>query len=166
MIEFHSQTRCTWHSDCPINKVQSTVDDDVLELPRPMRVEGVGEVRHRCRYVRHCGEADTQMRVRVHRESEVERVTDLGQSLDLCQASPVVVVGKNHLHRLLLNRRRDVFEAHHAHVRRERHRHVARDLGHSIEPRRRVFEILQDAVELSTDLDRGRDGPRGVGVEP
>ena len=101
----------------------------------------------------------------MHRESEVERVTYRRTVLDLCQTAPVVMIRKDDLHRLLLDRRCDVLETHDAHVRREWHRDLARDFGHAVESRGRVFQVFQDAIEFATHLDRGRDTPGSIGVE-
>ena len=131
-----------------------------------MGVAGVGEVRGGAGKVHHRRQADAEMGVGVHRQPEAERVADAGEQPRALQTAPVVMVGEHHAHRAFRDGGRQLIERDDAHVGRQRHRCLLRDLGHPVEAGCRILQVLEDAGEARRHLDRRLRRPRGVGVQP
>ncbi len=139
--------------------------DDVLGLPRPVGVAGICQVRRRGGQVHHAGQADAQVRVRVHRQAQAERLADPREQLRPGQAAPVMVVREHDRDGTARHRRCDLVEGHHAHVGGQRHRRLPGDFGHPVQPGRGIFEVLNDAVEFTCHLHRGPHRPGRVRVD-
>ncbi len=140
--------------------------EDVLGLPGVVRVAGVVEVRDGGRDMGHGGEADAEVGVGVHGDPDAERAAQRGELLGLAQPAPVVVVGEDDLDGVLGERLLDLRERRHAHVGGEGDVGAGGDLGHGGGAERRVLQVFEDVAEFRRHLQRGRNGPGAVGVEP
>ena len=165
VVDVDAQPRCRRNRHRPVDERQHTGRDDVLALPRPVRVTRIGQVRGGRGQVHHRGQADAQMRIGVHRQPQPECFADAGQQPRPLQATPVVVIGQHHTHRTLGDRGGQFVERDDAHVRGQRHRCLRGHLGHPVQARGGVLQVLEDAGQAGGDLHRGLRRPGGVGVQ-
>ena len=139
-----------------------------LGLPRIMRVAGVGQMRARGSGVGHDHHADTEVIVRVHRESHAEHFAQRRQLLLFANAAPVMRIGQHDLNRIAPPSLRNVGKAGDCDVARERGidalgQQPAPDLGHAVHAGGGIFQITaapEFVLEFAADADGSVDGPR------
>ncbi|KQU52313.1 hypothetical protein ASG84_24985 [Rhodococcus sp. Leaf278] len=78
LVDLDTQTGPGGNGHRAVDEVQRS-RHDVLVLPRRVRIAGIGMVRCCRGEVNHRGQADAEVAVRVHRQSELENVTDSGE---------------------------------------------------------------------------------------
>ncbi|MNS37174.1 hypothetical protein D3C72_693810 [compost metagenome] len=148
------------------NRQFATLDHLLIRLlPRVMGVAGVIQIRHRRRDMRHRHEADTQVRVGMHRHTETEHIAHFRQRLRVAQAAPVMVIGKHDLHTILRNAATELVEIGDHHVGRQRQTSALVQFGHAVEARGRVFVILQIIAEQFGHANRGFQRPVAVRID-
>ena len=100
VIEFHAQTRLVRQVDAPARDRHFAAHQDFVALPRVMGVASIGEVVYRRRQMRHGHQADAQMRVGVHGQTQAKCLTGTRQRLRRAQTTPVVMVRQQDLYRI------------------------------------------------------------------
>ena len=85
VVDLDAQAGCRRHGDGAVLELQSAGLDDLLGLPPPVGVAGLGEVRRGAGEVHHRGQADAEVGVGVHRQPEAEGIADSGDRRERCR---------------------------------------------------------------------------------
>ena len=92
VVQLHAQSRLVGQVDAPSHDGHLATHQHLVTLPRVVGVAGLAEVLYRRGQVRHRHQADTQVRVGMHRQAQPKGLAGLGQRLGGAQAAPVVMV--------------------------------------------------------------------------
>src|SRR5437868_3996924 len=94
-VKLYAEASRRGHRHEPVLDRNASAHDYVFRLPRIVRVERVGEVRHRRTELRHGRERNAGVIVGVHGYTAAKSATERGEIHGGAQAAPKVMIGKN-----------------------------------------------------------------------